>query len=650
MSGPSLSPLHSDDRSIRFGPFEVDPLAHELRRNGIRIKLQEQPFRLLLLLVARPGQLISRQEMIHHLWPEGTFVDFDHGLSKAIEKLRAALHDDPEDPRFIETVPKLGYRLVAPLERKAQPSKLLVTGAEPAPPGALSRYRLVGALALVGIIAGVGLLLRSQPWERSASAASRKTMSAERTNLSAPVRSIAVLPLDNLSGDPSQDYFAAAMTDELITELAKVGALRVTSRTTVTRYKNTSKTLPEIARELNVDGIVEGSVVRAGQKVRITAQLIHAPADQHLWADTYERNLGDVVSLQRDVAQAIAQQVHAQLTPELQAQFRSSHRVDPEAYEAYLKGRYYLYNQPITAPESLNRAKAFFEEATRKDPSFSLAYSGLANSYVFLVFLGARGISAEDGYPFAKQAVKKALELDPYNGEAYDVLGLLSWHADLDWKAAEEAFNRSITLAPSFSCGQEDRALFLSFKGRRVEALAGVEKSKQIDPGPYSALTESGVYFQLRDWKHLVEAAQRGLSSSPNEWLVHAYLGIGYEGSGKMLEAIAEYQKAVELSDGDPDMIASLGHAYAVLGRKTDAEKILHDLEQKVNKGKASSYQPATVYAGLGQKDKAFELLEKAYREKSFDVSWILKPDLRTENLRSDPRFQDLLRRAGLGT
>ena len=220
----------------------------------------------------------------------------------------------------------------------------------------------------------------------------------------------------------------------------------------------------------------------------------------------------------------------------------------------------------------------------------------------------------------------------------------------MDWKAAEEAFNRSITLAPSFSCGQEDRALFLSFKGRRVEALAGVEKSKQIDPGPYSALTESGVYFQLRDWKHLVEAAQRGLSSSPNEWLVHAYLGIGYEGSGKMLEAIAEYQKAVELSDGDPDMIASLGHAYAVLGRKTDAEKILHDLEQKVNKGKASSYQPATVYAGLGQKDKAFELLEKAYREKSFDVTWILKPDLRTENLRSDPRFQDLLRRAGLST
>jgi tetratricopeptide (TPR) repeat protein len=395
-----------------------------------------------------------------------------------------------------------------------------------------------------------------------------------------------------------------------------------------------------------VDGIVEGSVVRSGQRVRVTAQLIRASADQHLWADTYERDIGDALRLQSEVAGAIAEQVRAKLTSDQKAQFRSVRAVNPDAYDAYLKGSYYLYNSQITVPGPLNQAKAYFEEAIRRDPNFSKAYSGLANAYFYLVIFGKDQISPDEGYKRAKEADDKALQLDPNNAEAYDVLGQLHWHADLDWTAADQAFKRALALAPSYSCALEDHSLFLAFLGRRDEALAEIEKSKQVDPS--ATAVELALYFQLRDWNRLVEAGTREATANPNEWTVHANLGAGFEGTGKLPEAVAEYQKAVDLSDGNPDTIASLGHAYAVIGNRIEAGKILSGLEQKYKTGKASPYLAATVYAGLGEKDKALELIDKAYREKSLDVAWIFKPDLRTDNLRSDPRFQDLLHRTGL--
>ena len=630
-------------RSLKFGAdFELDLRSYELRRSGVPLKLEPTPFGILSFLLERRGELVSRQEIVERIWGKGVFLDTDNSINGAIRKIRQVLNDDPENPRFIQTVTGKGYKFITPvaeLEESAQQIHVL----QPPDPAKIASApgtsRISRAVVLVtGILVALGLSL----WLVAAV--------SYRTRGSAPIGSIAVLPLDNLSGDPSQDYFADAMTDELITELAKVGALRVVSRTTVTRYKHTNKSLPEIARELNVDGIVEGSIVRSAQRVRITAQLIHATTDHHLWAETYERDLGDALRLQNDVAQAIALHVQTQLTPQLQAPFRSARPVNPESYEAYLKGRYYLYNQSFTMPGPLNQAKTYFEEAIKKDPSFSSAYSGLANSYLFLVYFGQGQMPAEDGYKLAKQAAQKALELDENNGEAYDVLGQLSWHADRDWNAAERAFNQSLALAPSFSCAHEDRAIFLAFRGRREEALAGIEKSKQIDPGPNSALAELAVYFQLRDWEHLVKAGQREVASNPDEWTMHADLGVGYEGKGRLPEAIAEYQKALELSNGNLDLIASIGHAYAVMGRRAEAQKLLQGLEEKVKAGQASPYLAATIYAGLGQKDKAFQLIEKAYREKSLDVSWILKPDLRTENLRTDPRFQDLLHRVGMGS
>lgn len=630
--------------TIEFGEgFTLDLRAYELRRSGRTLKLEPTPFGILALLLEQRGELVTREQIVERIWGKGVFLDTDNSINGAIRKIRLVLNDDPEQPRFIQTVTGRGYRFIAPvLESGAEtppdaPRLTVVESPQPEKiiePGFRSKLRpavtLAGSLILIALLALWFVPLISH-----------------RTTATAPIRSIAVLPLDNLSGDSSQDYFADAMTDELITDLAKVGALRVTSRTTVTLYKHTKKTLPEIARELNVDGIVEGSIVRSGGRVRITAQLIHASSDQHIWAETYEQNLGDALRLQSDVAQAITHQVRAQLTPELKQQFAGAGQVDPAAYEAYLKGRYHIYNES-TDPDTLNQAKANFEEAIRKDPNFSPAYSGLAETYVYLVLFGRGQITAADGYRVARNLVQKALELDPNNGEAYDALGALNWHADLDWNAAERSFDKSLALAPSFSCAHEDRALLMALMGKRDVALAELEKVKQIDPGPDSAGVESAVYLQLRDWEHLLESSRADLASDRNSPDTHLYLGIAFEGTGKLPEAIAEYQKATELSNGAPDSVTYLAHAYAVIGNRAEAEKLLRKIEEKSKSGEVSPYLAATIYAGLGQKDKAIELIEKAYREKSLDVGWILKPDVRTDNLRSDPRFETLLRRVGL--
>jgi TolB-like protein/DNA-binding winged helix-turn-helix (wHTH) protein/Flp pilus assembly protein TadD len=627
-------------RVLRFDTFELDLRAGELHKRGVKVRLQGQPLQVLRILLESAGNLVTREELRCQLWPANTFVDFDHSLHNAVGRIREVLGDSAEIPQYIETLPRRGYRFIARVEEVQAPRISATNGnktrdAVAVAPLSARQSKTRAALALTLLIlaaTGLGVWL--------VRAVSRPTSAAPR------LRSIAVLPLENLSGDPSQEYFADGMTEELITDLAKFSALRVISRTSVMRYKGTKKGLPEIARELNVDGIVEGSVMRSGNRVRITAQLLHAPTDKHLWAEAYERDLGDVLRLQNEVAQAIAQQVRAQLTPQQQARFRSAGSVNPDSYEAYLRGRYYLSNQ-FTMAQPLNMAKSYFEESIRKDPGFALAYSGLADSYVYLAFFGQGQLPPDRAHRSAKEALRKALQLDDSIGEAHDTLGLLSWRFEWNWDAAEREFNQAIALAPSYSCAHEDRAEYLSFVGRRAEALAEVAKSNELDPGPSSAMTESGVYYQLRDYQSLVEASRMGVVSYPNEWVEHHSLGVGYEGTGKRLEAISEYQKAIEMSNGDHDATASLAHAFAAIGRRAEAEKILRDLEQKSKSGYVSPYMIATIYAGLGKKDKAFEFLERAYQERSLDISWHLRADLRIDNLRSDPRFQELLRRVG---
>jgi TolB-like protein/DNA-binding winged helix-turn-helix (wHTH) protein/tetratricopeptide (TPR) repeat protein len=639
---------------VKFGDdFEVDLRAFELRQAGRVLKLERLPLQVLVILIEQKGQLVTREEIAERIWGNGVFLDTDNSINGAVRKIRQVLKDDPQRPRFVETLTGRGYRFVAPVSEEEpaalQPARVPEaeeipapsqpdpvqnsTKASPppatiAPPGARSSKLLIALLTscAIALAAWFG-------WHHFYGPGAAQ-----------PIRSIAVLPLQNLSGDPAQDFFADGMTEELITELSRIQPLRVISHTSVMEYKGTKKHLPQIAHELGVDGVLEGSVIRENDQVRVTVQLLDGPHDRHIWSETYERPLHGVLSLQREVGEAVARQIRIQLTPEQQTRVGSARSVNPEAYDAYLRGRYILTNQ-FTMEQPLFQAKSYFEEAIRKAPDFAEAYSGLADAYLYLALF--RHTPREAAFQSAHEALHKAQQLDDSIGEVHDTLGTINWRHDWNLAEAEHEFNRAIATAPSYACAHEDRAQFMAFLGRRAEALAEMTRVNQLEIGPSARMTEEGIYYQLRDFPNLVETGKRGIASSPNEWVEHQNLGTGYAAIGKFTEAIAEFQKSVELSNGDQDAYASLAHAYAVTGRKAEAEKILHDLERRSNNSEASPYILATIYAGLLEKDKAMQLLEKAYDEKSLELSWHIKADPRIDNLRTDPRFQALVQRMG---
>ncbi len=621
---------------LRFGTFELDLDAGELRKRGIKLRLQGQPIQVLAILLQSAGNLVTREELRSQLWQADTFVDFDHSLNNAIARIRDVLGDSAQTPKYIETLPRRGYRFIAPVEEIQPPLISAESGNEATEPVATlvpiapKPKRGVSLLLTACVCVVIGLAWMA--WQHF-----------QVRSAVPPIRSIAVLPLRNLSGDVSQEYFADALTDELITEMSHIQALRVVSHTSVMEYRNTKKHLPQIARELRVDDIVEGSVIHEGRQVRVTVQLLDAPNDRHLWSEDYQRPLLGILSLQKEIARAIAQQIRVKLTPRQQAQL-SSARTDPDAYKAYLRGRYYLITL-FSMPQPLNTAKRYFEEAIRKDPGFALAYVGLADSYINLARF--RHLSPQDAYSSTKQALRKALDLDDSIGEAHKTLALLKWLYERDWVAAERELNYAIALTPTSDCAHAFQALYLAWSNQRDEALAEVTKSRELNPGSSFASTESAIYFLLRDYPSLIEASRKGITSDPSEWVEHNFLGVGYEGSGRRAEAISEYLKAVEMSGGDQDATAALAHAYARAGRRSEAEKILRDLQQNSKDSYVSPYMIATIYAALGEKDTAFEWLEKASRERCLDIVWYLKADLRIDNLRSDPRFQVLLRRVG---
>jgi TolB-like protein/DNA-binding winged helix-turn-helix (wHTH) protein/Flp pilus assembly protein TadD len=632
MSAPALPAA----RVLRFDTFELDLHAGELRKRGVKVRLHGQPIQLLGILLQRAGDLVTREELRSQLWPADTFVDFDHSLHNAIGRIREGLGDSAETPQYIETLPRRGYRFISPVEEVQVPPRMdAVNGNKTGQVVAVAlpterRPRLLLTLCsccLIGLAAGVA-------WQHfyGKSGASH-------------IRSIAVLPLQNLSGDAAQEYFADGMTEELITELSRIQALKVISRTSVMEYKGSKKHLPQIARELGVDGIVEGSVIREGDQVRITVQLLDGPNDRHIWSEDYQRQLRGILTLQREMSQAIAQQIRIQLTPQQQARVHSGRAVIPEAYEAYLRGRSYITSDVLT-PQDLRTAHRYFEESIQKDPNFALGYVGLADCYVYLALFDQ--LSPELAFRPAQESLRIAMDLDDSIGEAHSTLALLKWRQEWDWAATEREFNKAIALTPNFGCAHLNRSYYLSWRGRRTEALVELAKSRELDPGYSFAATESAVYYQSRDYADLVEASRREVASNPSEWFGHYFLGVGYEGSGKRGQAIPEYQKAVDMSDGDQDPTAALAHAYAVIGRRAEAKKILNDLERKSKVSFVSPYMIATVYAGLGDKGKAFEFLEKAYQERSWDIAWQIKADLRIDNLRSDARFQALLRSGGI--
>jgi TolB-like protein/DNA-binding winged helix-turn-helix (wHTH) protein len=611
---------------IRFGVFEVDPRSGELRRKGFRVKLQDQPLQILLAVLERPGEVVTRDELRAKLWPADTFVDFEHGLNAAVKRLRDALGDTAENPRYIETLPRRGYRFIATTVPDAlQPQQVQ---------SPRRRWALLLACAVLTVLAAV-LFVED--------AGGLRSRLLSRAPTQPQVHSLAVLPLTNLSGDPQQEYFSDGMTEVLTDDLSRIGTLRVVSRTSAMRYKATKKSLAEIARELNVDGVIEGSVLRSGNRVRVTAELIDARTDQHLWGQTYERDLGDVLQLQSAVARAIADRVHARLTPREESRARSTSVVNGDAYEAYLKGRFYGAEVTGTGA-ALKRAQGYYEDSVRKDPGFALAYTGLADC--FLDQGAYRLVPPQDSYRQASAAIQKALQLDQALSEAHGSLGYLNWQFAWDWQAAESELRYAVELSPNSIVGHETLVWFLAWSGRREEALDEVEKMRQLDAAyPFIPLQESGVYYHQRDYKALVEASERSVVGYTSGWQSHYFLAVGYEGSRRPAQAIPEYQRAVELSEANTDTMAGLAYAYSATGRRNEAEKILRQLQTRSKTDYVSPYMIAAIYAGLRNKDKAFEFLEKAYKEKSPDVAYFLKADLRIDPLRSDPRFQDLLGR-----
>ena len=631
---------------VRFGTYEISFLSGELRKAGTKIRVQPQPLKLLEILLEYPGQVVTREELRTQVWPNESFGDFDQAVNVAIAKLRSALGDSAENPRYIETLPKRGYRFIANVTivdadvntRRQESGAADLAGTAPAYQSQTvqlagasrhqlwPRHRIIVSLALLLSLSILGIWLFRSPGDRPAS-----------------IRSLAVLPLENLSGDASEDYFADGMTDEVITDLAQISALRVISRTSVMVYKGARKPLPEIARELNVDAVVEGTVLRSGERVRITAQLIQASTDKHLWADTYEGNVRDTLVLQKKVAQAIAERIRIELTPEEQAGLRRLKVVDPEAYEDYLKGKYFWNKR---TGDGLRRAIDYFDQAIAKDPTYAPAYSGLADSYALAGDWQFGVMTTKEAMPRAKAAAMKALELDNSLGEAHTSLAFCLEGFDWDWEAADREFRRAIELNPGYATAHHWYAWHLSLLGENAQALAEMRKAENLDP---LSLIINADLAELQLIAHApdesIEQSRKTIDMDPSFAFAHNQLGQAYLAKHMFGEAIAELQKAIQLSGDSPTCIANLARAYAVAGRKGEATELLDDLKKRSAHGYPYTSELAVVYAALGDKDQAMGWLDKGYEER-FNPGVLLRPGF--DPLRADPRFQNLVRRIGL--
>lgn len=457
------------------------------------------------------------------------------------------------------------------------------------------------------------------------------------------IKSLAVLPLANTSGDPDQEYFVSGMTEALINDLAQIAALRVISHTSVLEYKATKKRLPEIARELGVDAIVEGSALRSGGRIRIIAKLIRAVPEQNLWSKSYDRDLHDVLTLQSEVARAVAGEIRVKLNPREERRLRRVTRVDPEAHDAYLRGRYY-WNKGEA--EDLEKARQHFQAALEKDPLYAPAYAGLADYYSVLPFY--TGARPDDVFPQAKAAVTKALELDESLSEAHGSLAYILTYYEWNWAGAGKEFERALELNPNDATLRHRYSRYLSSLGRVDEALTQMTRARELDPLSLIIKANVGVirYFG-RQYDQSQEQMMSVLREKPDFSVAHWGLGLVYEQTNRNKEALAEFEKAVAISHRGPNSIASLGHAYAVNGNRDGAQKVLGELRERAKKEPISAFHIALVEIGLGDKEAAFAALEDAYRERSTLLTY-LKMDPRFDPLRGDPRFNDLLRRIGL--
>lgn len=657
------------EQPIRFGEgYELDLRPRRLRRGTLALKLERIPLEILFLLVERNGEIVSRDEIVARVWGKGVFLDTDNSIRGAIRKLRQALRDNAESPRFIETVTGQGYRFIAPVAPReeesskempaAELSTIPVTGPHLAPNNRAQspsqrpmidqpddsagktvvgettrgqryarKWFFLGAASLLVLIGVAAFILaRSTPPAREAP----------------KIASLAVLPLQNLSGDPAQEYFADGMTEELIGRLSTIRGLRVISRTSVTQFKETKLLAPEIARKLGVDALVEGSVIRDGARIRVHAQLIRASTDEHFWSETYDRELGDALTLESEVAESIARRVEVTVTGEERARLVAARTVSPEVYERYLKGLAAIDNNRADVEASI----ANFNEAIRKDPTFAPAYVGLANAYDRLGSILVGGASPIETRPKVVSSAQKALELDPQLSEAHVILGytdMTLWR----WAEAEAEFRRALDLNPNDPRAHEGLAIWLLCQGQIEEALAWARRERELDPLGNSGESIAWTLLCARRYKEAVYEYRNELAVKPDDGLTHWQLGWSLIFNDQAHEAVPVLEKGVSLTNRSPGVISALVWAYVRDGRRVDALRLLEELKQRERAGYVPAAAMVNSYLALDDKDAAFAWFERAGQEHS-NLLRFIKVFPPFDSVRSDPRFQDLVRRVGL--
>jgi TolB-like protein/DNA-binding winged helix-turn-helix (wHTH) protein/cytochrome c-type biogenesis protein CcmH/NrfG len=612
-----------------FGPFVLDAAKRRLLRDGETVRLTPKAFETLTALVEVRGKTIGKDELLKRVW--GDTVVEENNLNQSITALRKALGDSRSESQYIATIPGQGYRFVADV-REVVDDAVSVVEAVASPVAAetrrsrLSRPWLIsiGAVVLVAALAGV------ISWTRSSA--------PDPFNIS----SVMVLPLENLSRDASQEYFADGMTDALIGDLARINGLRVISRTSSMHYKGSTKPLPEIASELNVDGVVEGTVQRSGDRILVRAQLIHARSDTHLWVQTYERDVKDVLTMQSEIAQAIAREVQAKAQSD---QPQAQKPVRPRAFDEYLQGRYLYWNK--RTEENLQKAIEHFQNAIREDPNYALPYAGLADCYNAMGSVQVASIPPLDARKRAEEAATKALALDSSLAEAHTSLGYVH-NFNWNWNAAEQSFKRALELNPNYANAHNLYATHLMAKGLIAESIAASNRARELDPFSLSISVQRGFLLEnARRYDEAIEQLRNVIAMDPNHYQAYWTLGHTYAASGRFVEAIAAAEKAAALSDRVPGALGILGLVYGLAGRKDDATKVLHELLELNKQRYVTPAALANVYIGLGDKERAFFWLEKAYEERSNYIAW-MKVFPIVDPLRSDPRFASLLQKVGL--
>jgi TolB-like protein/DNA-binding winged helix-turn-helix (wHTH) protein/Tfp pilus assembly protein PilF len=632
---------------FRFGTFELDNVSGELRKDGSHIRLADKPFQLLSLLVEHPGTIVNREQVRERLWGSNTFVDFDGNLSVILTKLRQILSDSPDRPLFIETVPRRGYRFIAPITsvqtiNETQPTmnSAAASGAQPRENAVLKtrnvpfRHRRALALAGLLLLGTISLRLVYFTWLRHSARAA-----------TAPHHiTIVVTPFENLSGDTSKDYLSDGLTEEMITQLGQSAPeqLSVIARSAAMQYKGTHKAVEEIGVEQNADYILEGSLRLAGNNVRITAQLYDARRRGSLWAQAYERDANDMLSVQREVANKITDSLSVELLPSASKPLAPSIAVAPEAYDDYLKG---LFEFNKRTEDGLGQSIQYFRKVIERDPNFGAGYAALAYSYTTAA--SWTYLSPRDAYPNAREAARKALSIDNTIAEAHFVTAEILHEYDWDWTGAEKEYQRALQLNPSSATGHRLYAEYLTHAARYSDALAELRWAQRLDP--LSLITNSLVcyiYVHSHQYDDAVSECKKALELDPSFGPVHYFLGEAYSGKHLYEKAVLEHRAARDLSGDVSMMVAALASNYAASGNKQEARRLLGQLLQRSKEHYVSAYSLAKVYASLGDREQAHQALERAFEQRSFELLYLADDPL-LESVRSELWFKQMVAKRG---